>query len=585
MRLNPISFLKRVWSSAPASASPTFTNNSLPAVDLSTVSTGNAQQPAANLPSSPSLFAGAPGKSSNKARLIAANAYSYSPSVAPSAYTAFPAYVGLTGRPLRNIPAPTTLLFPQPVHATCSSRTPSTSTADSVDIDMTDAPEQVPTPPSSPPGKDDIPAAPEATSSASDAGTSTSSPPGKDDIPVVHEATPSAYDAGTSTSSSPGKGDIPVVHEATPSACDTGTSTPDADTTRPKLQPKRQQDRHVTPRLKCDIAAEIIMEDDDGTLPERYLGTWQGIRFHSPDYAATACNGSGLHHLVCGHFVTSDSPCGLNCCTPSFDVGPFNCPQCRDTVLTVIKKQLSDAEKAKLEAAAKAKHEPYAVSYLVECVSRRVELKANVTETVMSILRPKSYGRKCEEAESPNLRMGDIARQIADMLVYGAEKEFARENTPIPHEKRKAVEEEIELEVTSDKHTGKKRKPNPDTHHNPLPTEKRGRKRTSETQTTDAHLRPRTKKIKTTPPVQNGEASYQSPPPSAVRPLARKRHSESDNDAADANKRSRLTAAQKEDGNATAMWDEKCPEPEWVRRAKMAKAFEDLVENDEEEEL
>ena len=104
--------------------------------------------------------------------------------------------------------------------------------------------------------------------------------------------------------------------------------SPTSSDARVKLQPREQRERHVINRPKRDLAAEITHEKDYGNLPEGYLGTWNRMRFYSPeiDIPCEIVDARGLlHHLSCGHWVTTDErkPCGLNCHDPDFQNPPF----------------------------------------------------------------------------------------------------------------------------------------------------------------------------------------------------------------------------------------------------------------------
>lgn len=78
---------------------------------------------------------------------------------------------------------------------------------------------------------------------------------------------------GTSSNTAPTGPFISHPEFATVQA-DQNTPIPPASTnTRPKLRPRGQKERKVAKHAKRNYAAEITYEEDDGDLPEGYLGT------------------------------------------------------------------------------------------------------------------------------------------------------------------------------------------------------------------------------------------------------------------------------------------------------------------------
>lgn len=120
------------------------------------------------------------------------------------------------------------------------------------------------------------------------------------------------------------------------------------------------------------------------------------------------CGNGGLHELACGHWIMDSSklgepglPCGLNCAKPAFDdASPFICPQCRKIIIDILESDLAEVEKEKIKKAQQGGHDVFAIGFIVESVSKRGKLQANVTETVMSIVK-NGYGRKCSQAAAP----------------------------------------------------------------------------------------------------------------------------------------------------------------------------------------
>ncbi|CAI6336452.1 unnamed protein product [Periconia digitata] len=77
-----------------------------------------------------------------------------------------------------------------------------------------------------------------------------------------------------------------------------------------------------------NLATEIQFEDDDGTLPTGYVGTWRSIRLTiSSNNPGPQCS-SKVHHLTCGHVVSTSqaAPCGINCRRKDLSYAEFSCP-------------------------------------------------------------------------------------------------------------------------------------------------------------------------------------------------------------------------------------------------------------------
>ena len=498
MRLNPLNLLKSLFNSAdakPTASNPTTdaSSNANPFLNLPVQlgsralpvpanvysyvpqaaklepNTSSGKIPARSavnslsglsLPSDANPFAKA--SSGPTHRPLPANAYSYKPPNTPFSNAAFPAYVHGIKNNMYYEPIPKFTV--SSFVSVSPSVTSSTSPTGTVDIDMTD-------------GESTRESTPPATTL-----------PGKRE----NHTAPSLPHPTVVT----GEGD-----QGLPAS---STST-DA---RPKLRPKCQRERHVVNHAKRDYAAEITYEEDDGDLPEGYLGTWNRMRFYSPEIDMPCRYGDAsslLHHLSCGHWVTTDEklPCGLNCHNPDFDVAPFSCPTCHQAVEDVIKNQLSEKEKARVDQAKSSGHEIYLVGFLVEFVSKRIKMKANITETVISFVRESKHGRNCQVADLPKTASSpSLERQVKQYYERKAEKELAAQNPPTAT-KRKSYTQLVQPFT-------KKPKYKPTTDDEPPSPQARGIKR----QSTSNHLAPQ-KKVRTVPPVQNDELP--SPPTRGIK--------------------------------------------------------------------
>ncbi|CAO2652334.1 Nn.00g006170.m01.CDS01 [Neocucurbitaria sp. VM-36] len=361
-------------------------------------------------------------------------------------------------------------------------------------------------------------------------------------------------------SSSKGAGH-PNAHHATVQEHHTKThdTTPlppsNEDNDRPKLTPKRQQDCHrksPAPKPKRDFVSEIVYElsSEDNPLPAGYLGTFRGSRWYLPDYnACLECGLAGEHRLICGHWVKSDEPCGVNCKSAKLDHAPFICPTCRDIVQDIFTNKLTDAERAKL-CGLKGKDDVFMVGCCVEYATKRApELGVNITETVLSLLR-KGYGRVCEASAGPppveHPPFEQVIRDIQEKQEQKERDKIARENPLIKHEKRKDINDGIANGPTASKTEGsalprsdaaegtqanttvvtinKKLKKKLETHREPITPQTRGTKRPLRT-FSSAYANPYhpAKRITLTTPPDLGEARFLD---TRLGPLVRKRESD-----------------------------------------------------------
>jgi hypothetical protein len=328
-------------------------------------------------------------------------------------------------------------------------------------------------------------------------------------------------------------------------AQDNSTTPSSGTNARRKLQPKRQHERRTTTHPKRDYAAEITYEEDDGSLPEGYLGTWKGAHYYSPDYGVHLPCGNGLHHLTCNHWATTptETPCGVNCHDPNINVAPFRCLTCRSIIQDVIANKITAAESAKVKEAIRSKEEAYIVGYLVEFVSKHVKMKGNITEIVVSIVRHGDYLRDCCAAEPPvNARGIPLAQQIKEYHEYHAEKKFAADNAKVGTKRKQP--EQFHLPAA------KRVKRRIHSSHKSVDLEERGVKRESTSQA------PPGKKRQTAPPVQYGEVRFASPSAGVVGPLVRKRGGE-EMEEGGGNKRAKTDLPRGGDGVAPiSTWDE-----------------------------
>lgn len=308
----------------------------------------------------------------------------------------------------------------------------------------------------------------------------------------------------------------------------TSYATSPCSSNPPLLQPQRQEQRYRPYRVKRSFSAEVIMEEDDGTLPEGYLGTHGNIQYYAPKVdTAHTCGDIGLHELVCGHWIMHISklneprlPCGLNCTKPNINVPAFNCPQCEKIIMNILENQLTGIMKQKLDSAQKAGNELFLISYIVEVVAACKIIEANITETVMAII-DKNYGRKCTEAAPPEpiryLSPAEMAQAVHESRMR---KEFAKNNTLSEPIKRSRMQSstlfESSTSILSDAnttvHTNKRQKTKLETHREPIsPKTAHGQKRGP---TFDDMFRP--KRVAIAPPVQYGEVSWPTPPSNVV---------------------------------------------------------------------
>jgi hypothetical protein len=217
------------------------------------------------------------------------------------------------------------------------------------------------------------------------------------------------------------------------------SSSSNGGDSRRHVQPKPHAQRRVPPKL--DVTSEITIEEDDGTLQEGYLGTWKGIQFFAQDNGAALKCACPLHHLACGHWVTTPKKedCGLNCHETDFSQAAFLCPTCCASVQNIIDTKMSAKERTKITQAMIAGHEAHVIGYLVELVSKHVELKANITETVICIVRG-NHSRECTATETPaSAKPESLKDQIRAMTQSKKQRQFKARNTMNAAKKRSPV--------------------------------------------------------------------------------------------------------------------------------------------------
>ncbi|KAF2749413.1 hypothetical protein M011DRAFT_475509 [Sporormia fimetaria CBS 119925] len=150
------------------------------------------------------------------------------------------------------------------------------------------------------------------------------------------------------------------------------------------------------------------MEEDDGTLPEGYVGTVDNIQYYQlPSTVPQKCNTHGQHKLLCGHWIYDTSklgdpglPCGTNCIEPVLKNPPFQCPTCAGKAAHIVENGLTEPESARLKHAHQKSQFNFIVAYITECVMKRGEIPAGVSEIVTSLMQP-NYARKCTQAAAP----------------------------------------------------------------------------------------------------------------------------------------------------------------------------------------
>ena len=131
---------------------------------------------------------------------------------------------------------------------------------------------------------------------------------------------------------------------------------------------------------------------------------------------------------------------------------------------------LSGKDRARVEQAESGGHEAHIVGYVVGLISKHIKIKANVTETVISIVRGGKYERACRVADPPKVASNaSLEQQVKTYYERKAEKELAAQNTPAAT-KRTAYGE-------PEQHLPKKPRRKFVTVSEPLSTETRGTKR------------------------------------------------------------------------------------------------------------
>ncbi|KAF2642048.1 hypothetical protein P280DRAFT_291579 [Massarina eburnea CBS 473.64] len=236
--------------------------------------------------------------------------------------------------------------------------------------------------------------------------------------------------------------DAPPLPKATP------PTTPSKQATaspKPSGNPRpcRQPVSHGQRRDPRKAKSKITMEEDDGTLPQCYQGTWNTIQWLKPENSTeTNCDGK-LHHLSCGHWVASTKkvPCGVNCHEAVLDAGPFGCPTCLKAVEDAVNNKLSASEFAKAKRAMDAGQESFLIGYLVEFVAKYVDMKGNLTETVASLVKNEA-GRACSAAKAPGTECyQSLEEQLQEINALKVGKKFAADNARKQGAKRGSADE------------------------------------------------------------------------------------------------------------------------------------------------
>lgn len=214
---------------------------------------------------------------------------------------------------------------------------------------------------------------------------------------------------------------------------------------RRKLAPKRQRDRQKkpgSPISRCDYVSEIVFEQptEGEELPKDYVGTWRGFQFTSPSsYHDGLCGAEpDLHQLTCGHWIKSIKPCGINCKSPVYKNEAFVCNKCYDNVKDILKSQLSSVEQERL-AHVKEGYHVFFIALAVELVTKYSTNRANITETVISVLD--EYGRPSARTDGPTiLKPVRLEQYVREIQQIHERKEFEARNPLIRHEKRSHIE-------------------------------------------------------------------------------------------------------------------------------------------------
>lgn len=160
---------------------------------------------------------------------------------------------------------------------------------------------------------------------------------------------------------------------------------------RHRLEPKHPKDcchNPTTPKPMADWTTEIVFEESTGGDPQSkgYMGTFCGSRNYMPDYNEDLPCGRGKHQLVCGHCVTSQEPCGVNCHREDLSVVPFACSICEHEIRDVFRKKMTAEERARCRKFDGAV--PFlSLAVYVEAVAKHLpNAKVNVTEENICIL-------------------------------------------------------------------------------------------------------------------------------------------------------------------------------------------------------
>ncbi|KAF2119854.1 hypothetical protein BDV96DRAFT_628472 [Lophiotrema nucula] len=314
-----------------------------------------------------------------------------------------------------------------------------------------------------------------------DVNSPTSSVPLRDTmfgIPTFGEHTrlasslPNLNMAGGSSSKQPQKEHL-ALPTAAPSALDASTTAGETanESGRKKLDPTSPASLKRTGKTKEEIEAKIFMEEDDGTLPDGYIGTYEDVRYYHLPQPPHDCGSNNLHELVCKHYVSapSSSSCGLNCKTPNINVEAFKCRECHDLVMSILHNELSDTQKQKIETAAAAGRHLFVIGFCVEFVTNWVAKRGKemhgVAETVMGVLQF-DYGRNCDKATAPEVKFSSIVEQIQLRDEYRVRKKFERQHAGASGTKR---EETATAPIATDEQPAKQQRTRLELGTEPLP--------------------------------------------------------------------------------------------------------------------
>ncbi|KAF2740742.1 hypothetical protein EJ04DRAFT_558720 [Polyplosphaeria fusca] len=316
-------------------------------------------------------------------------------------------------------------------------------------------------------------------------------------------------------------------------------STETSPTERAKAKPVPHSKRRVSQYPKKDYAAEIVIENDDSTLPDGYIGTWCDFQFYTPkdaDDSGPSCS-YGRHELACDHWVLDDAPmgeslpCGINCKKPSFDYPAFCCLECRKIIDDILATDLTEFEKQKLDMASKSGSLGFVSSYMTEIILKRNKIHANVTEVTMSICQPE-YGRKCEQVNAPEPVRHATAQEMAQMIGEAFVRHESKKQSWLDPGKKRKESSPSPADSPNDENSSDTSDAATDTDPNPRSPKHHKRKLLSLVPATKrpvsyvGYCGPPIKNQRLKAPIHFGEASFAAPGPNVIGPLLRKRNME-----------------------------------------------------------